>query len=117
MGWKLSQECVAQRKGNPGGSSGRRALILNSKAEDNMSPNIGSDVIDSQRVHLQKTSLEGAMRIGCRGFTDDIYNIVSLLLQQCSNNVVELGVTNGDVLQGELRLCMLELSFMATTLR
>ena len=30
---------------------------------------------------------------------------------------MELGVTNGDVLQAELGLCMLELSFMATTLR
>ena len=54
-----------------------------------------------QGVHLEEMSLEGAIRIGCRRVSDDIIN---LLLWLSSNNMVELVVANGYVLQVELRL-------------
>ena len=53
-----------------------------------------------QGVHLEEMSLEGAIRIGCRRVSDDIINLLLWL----SNNMVELVVANGYVLQVELRL-------------
>ena len=53
-----------------------------------------------QGVHLGEMSLEGAIRIGCRRVSDDIINLLLWL----SNNMVELVVANGYVLQVELRL-------------